>query len=358
MNMPFYRVEELEPRLVNVIWKITLGCNFRCKHCGFSAGTPLDNELSSNEALDVCDQLIDLNAETVALSGGEPLSRKDWYKIAGRLTKGGVDVVLVTNGSMLNENKIKKSLDSGISGITVSLDGVEGDHDNIRKSGSFSKAVNAIKLAKNAKLYTNVISTLNLYNYGNLEKLFDVIKKIEPDQWQIQLTDCIGYMRENASFWLPESVLPELEKKIIALNKNLKKGGYKTQIAMGDNFGYFSEADKVFRKDYVGGCYTGCFAGIYVIGIESNGDVKGCPTLPDSFIEGNLRQRSLKEIFFNKKSFLYNRKFNQEKLKGFCRTCKYGETCRGGCISSRLGSTGEMTGNRYCTYQVLSLQQG
>ena len=40
----------------------------------------------------------------------------------------------------------------------------------------------------------------------------------------------------------------------------------------------------------------------------------------DTFIEGNLRQRSLQEIWNDPDAFAYNRKFRPELLTGACRT--------------------------------------
>ena len=47
----------------------------------------------------------------------------------------------------------------------------------------------------------------------------------------------------------------------------------------------------------------------------------------DCFIEGNLRERSLKDIWEEPNSFLYNRNFSTDLLTGYCHTCEYGKMC-------------------------------
>ena len=71
-------IETLRPH--TVVWEITLACNMRCIHCGSSA-SPLTkrlDELSTQEALDVINQLQEIGVQRVVLSGGEPFLRKDW----------------------------------------------------------------------------------------------------------------------------------------------------------------------------------------------------------------------------------------------------------------------------------------
>lgn len=46
-------------------------------------------------------------------------------------------------------------------------------------------------------------------------------------------------------------------------------------------------------------------AGCKAVAIESNGDVKGCLSLQNErFIEGNIRERSLKDIWTDKKALI------------------------------------------------------
>jgi MoaA/NifB/PqqE/SkfB family radical SAM enzyme len=66
-------------------WELTLACNLRCEHCGSSAGLPRRDELTLAEALTICEQLPDLLVCEVDFTGGEPLVRPDWWKIAQKL---------------------------------------------------------------------------------------------------------------------------------------------------------------------------------------------------------------------------------------------------------------------------------
>ncbi|HWR81915.1 MAG TPA: hypothetical protein VN285_01285, partial [Candidatus Deferrimicrobium sp.] len=53
----------------NVVWEITFACNMKCIHCGTSAGKARADELTTNEALGLIDELTGLGAEMITLSG-------------------------------------------------------------------------------------------------------------------------------------------------------------------------------------------------------------------------------------------------------------------------------------------------
>ena len=61
-----------------VIWELTRACNLKCHHCASGAGKPRRNELTKEEALGICDQLVLMGAPAVCLMGGEVLLREDW----------------------------------------------------------------------------------------------------------------------------------------------------------------------------------------------------------------------------------------------------------------------------------------
>ncbi len=89
--------------------------------------------------------------------------------------------------------------------------------------------------------------------------------------------------------------------------------------------------------------FRGCSAGLDAIGIDSVGNVRGCEAMYDSrFIEGNLRKKSLREIWESPDAFAYNRKFRAEMLTGACGSCPYGSRCAGGCRSYNYFTHGKL----------------
>ena len=94
--------------------------------------------------------------------------------------------------------------------------------------------------------------------------------------------------------------------------------------------------------------WNGCQAGVSTIGIQSNGDVKGCLSLPPEFIEGNIRENTIEEIWQKPGFCSYNRDFQTSDLNNTCIDWKYGKKCRGGCLGVSIGITGKPNGDTYC----------
>ena len=68
-----------------VIWNLTRTCNLKCRHCyTTSADVPFQGELSHDQAMGVLDDLSAFGIPALILSGGQPLSRFDFWALADR----------------------------------------------------------------------------------------------------------------------------------------------------------------------------------------------------------------------------------------------------------------------------------
>ncbi len=123
-------------------------------------------------------------------------------------------------------------------------------------------------------------------------------------------------------------------------------------VYAGDDIGYFDEHEFCLRSDPGAlSAWQGCQAGLRAVGIDSVGNVKGCESLYDArFIEGNLRETPLKDIWFREGAFAYNRQFDPSMLQGACAGCDKGPICRGGCRGMCYFTTGSLYHNTYCCY--------
>lgn len=183
----------MTPRLMCCVWELTLRCNLRCRHCGATAGQARSDELSTAEALRVADELAGLPADEVTLMGGELFLRPDWLAVAERLRRGGAGLVIFTNGTLLNPERIAQLRDLAPRTIGTSLDGGSAAvHDAIRGvPGAFEKTLAAIDDLQAAGLRVSVITTLtrrNLYELPAIARLL-IGRDI---RWQIQVAGAGG----------------------------------------------------------------------------------------------------------------------------------------------------------------------
>jgi len=334
-----------------VVWETTLRCNMRCQHCGSVAGDAREGELDPEEALDLSRQLVAMGTENIILSGGETLMRDDWADIAGCLLELGAQVGIITNGIALDSDQVLATMQQlhqrsgGTFGLGISLDGVEQAHESIRGiKGSFKRTVRAMERARDAGLRVFVLTTVHRQNFDDLPKLRDLIFELEPFAWQFQTVNVYGRMKDRRDWLLTEEQYVGLAE-FLAENRRLRPERPRTDPA--DCVGYFTDMERQLRDSP----WAGCQAGIRVLGIESNGNIKGCLSLLDPvFVEGNVRETSLEEIWDGAGAFAYNREFTPEKLEGLCAGCEHGQRCVAGCRGVAHSITGSFHSAPYCLH--------
>ena len=173
----------IEYKPVTAVWEVTMGCNMRCGHCGSSCAGALPGELSTDEALDLCDQIAELGLRWITLSGGEPLTRKDTPKLVKRLSRNGVKVNIITNGWLLDEEMAKKLKKSGISTVAISIDGTPKIHDSVRKEGAFEHARNAFFAMTELGIETGAVTTITKKNIDILSDLKEELISMGVKTW-------------------------------------------------------------------------------------------------------------------------------------------------------------------------------
>ena len=330
--------------LRHCVWEITLACCFSCKYCGSSAdGKKRENELTTEECIDVAKQLKDLGCRRVSLIGGEVFMRSDWSTIVESLTSRGIKTCIITNGFLFKDEHIRQLKDVNIESVAVSLDGPREIHDKYRQTGSYDRAVRAIGMLSDAGIPVSVISTLNKENAARLEEFFPTVASFNIFAWQLQACSPMGNAAKagiDYAFDFGE-VIAFVEKRM-----------YDVPFALGvaHNIGYFTDNDDRIRGNRAGGSgFSGCTAGLDAIGIDSIGNVRGCESMyDDRFIEGNLRERSLADIWNDPDAFAYNRKFTPDLLTGKCKACDKAKYCAAGCRSYNYFVHGKIYESPYC----------
>lgn len=332
-------------KLNSAVWEITLRCNINCLHCGSSADTnKRNNELTTDEALDLIEQLADLGCKRVVLSGGEPFLRPDWAVLALRIRDLGMDLSFISNGYIVDDDLIDVLKVLGPNSVGISVDGCcAATHDYIRgKDGVFDRCINALNKLSKAGIYTCAVTTVHKKNINELDQILDILIENGVNSWQVQIATPQGRMPMDLAvnaddFYNLAKFIAEKRQKY----KNI------IRIVEADCLGYYS----TFSKDLNFVTWTGCKAGMNVLGIESDGAIKGCLSLHgDEFIEGNVRETSLADIWNDKNKFKLNRRFSPSMLKGICKDCKWGSLCRGGCSEKAISYTRTTHQSPFCLY--------
>ena len=336
------------------MWEITLACDARCVHCGSFAGPARREELTTDEALDVVDQLAGMGCRSVTLSGGEPLMRDDWPAIAGRIVERGMRLEMITNGLAV-EDQADTLAAAGFFAVSMSVDGPPALHDELRGvDGGFDALARGARALRERGVRIGAVTQVNRRNLPHLDRVHDLLLEHGFAGWQLQLTLAHGRAAprpegEDPICLAPEQ-LPELERKMMGY---LDRG--RIFVHAADSVGYLGRGENRIRSGTGrdGNVWTGCKAGIQVIGLTSDGRVRGCLSLPPTFDEGNVRERSLADIWSDPTGFAFTRRFDAAGLSGACADCELGRICRGGCTSLAVSATGVPGDNPYCLRRLL-----
>lgn len=365
---PFARTvaaDELDVvRPVLVVWELTMKCDQPCAHCGSRAGAARNRELTTSEVLDVASALVNLGAREVALIGGEAYLRPDLYEIVSYMAERGIRVTMQTGGRAFTTERAAALRKAGLSAIGVSVDGPALVHDKLRGNlGSHAAAIRALDNAREAGLHISANSQINRLNAHLLRQMASELRAHGVEAWQLQITVPMGRAADHPEWILEPWQIVDVIDSLAAIQREALEeynSGIPFDVVASNNLGYFGPHEQLLRSHPGGGegHWQGCRAGISTLGIESDGTVKGCPSLPTApYTGGNVRTMALEEIWQHAEALRFVRDRTTEELWGFCKTCYYADVCRGGCSWTAHSTLGRRGNNPFCYHRVTQLRR-
>lgn len=157
-------------------FNVTNRCNFRCVHCCFSSGEVLLEEFSIKKIREVLESFKRLGGQRIDVTGGEPLLREDVGEIIAIGKNLGLKIELVTNGSLLDDEKLGLFKKLGLDAVAISLDGSNYDtYKKIRRvdENVYSRVVANIKKCAEYGFYTKVNTVVFNSNLRDLGRITD-----------------------------------------------------------------------------------------------------------------------------------------------------------------------------------------
>lgn len=348
-------------RISYAVWEITLKCNLACQHCGSRAGHTRAKELSTEEALDLVRQMAEVGIKEVTIIGGEAFLRPDWLEIAKAINQAGMLCGMTTGGYGITLDTAHRMKDAGIGVVSVSVDGLEATHDRIRgKEGSWQWAFKTMSHLKEAGIPFGCNTQINRLSAPEFPSIYEHLRDAGIFAWQIQLTVPMGNAADNHEILLQPYELLDVYPMIARVAQRAKQEGVKLQP--GNNIGYYGPYERLLRGGDAWSFWQGCSAGLSALGIEADGAIKGCPSLPTAaYTGGNIRDRSLRSIIEETEELRFNLGAGTAKgtdhLWGFCKTCEFAELCRGGCSWTAHVFFDKRGNNPYCHHRALTQEK-
>ena len=338
-------------------WEITRRCNLHCVHCRSSSELEVKEhpDFSTEEGKRIIDDISSFAKPVVVLSGGEPLLRDDWHELASYGTGKGLRMCLATNGTLVTRELCGKIKDAGIRMVSLSLDGSTAEiHDNFRNQpGAFQGTMNAARLFRESGISFLINSSFTKRNQADVANVYRLAKELGATAWYMFMIVPTGrgedIMEELISPEDYEELLKwhyEMEKKEkdLLVRPTCAPHYYRVRMQLAKKEGERIEHRSL--KFSTGGS-KGCLAGQLICLIDVDGNVLPCSYFP--LAAGNIREKSLKEIWDNSSLFRELRDFSS--YKGRCGVCEYIRVC-GGCRARAYAVTGDYLGEEpFCSYQ-------
>lgn len=264
--------------LFSAQWELTERCNLRCAHCYLSVrarqGAHTTEELDAIGASRLLDELVELGALFLTLTGGEVFLREDLLEICGAARQRGLGLRLLTNATLVDAPTARALHELGVLSVELTLYGgsAEGYRRATGDGAGFARALEGIQALRTAQVPV-VLKTF--YMRANGDEM-DAIETLARD---------LGLPLTRAM-----ALLPRYDDGFVPLKAGLTRAQLARMGSIVGAPGIEDRYEEVRQARLCGRC------GVGRVFITSRGDVTPCGSLRHVVL-GNLRERSLVDIW-------------------------------------------------------------
>ncbi len=314
--------ERREHPLRQLFWECTLRCNLSCRHCG--SDCKVKTEQKDMPLADFLRVLDSVSAKTdpsqvfVVVTGGEPLMRTDLEECCREISKRGFPWGMVCNGLFLTRQRFNGLLEAGLCSITVSLDGLEADHNWMRgNERSFAMVSEAIDmLVATPGLVFDIVTCVNRRNYSHLSDIKEFLISKGVRRWRLFSIFPMGRAAQDPMMRLTDD---EFRGMFEFIKATRLEGRIRADYGCEGFLGNY-EGDVRNR-------FFSCQAGITVGSVMADGTIAACASIRADYSQGNIYNGDdFMEVWENKYHPYRDREWMR---KGECADCKYFKYCRG-----------------------------
>jgi radical SAM protein with 4Fe4S-binding SPASM domain len=312
-----------------LILEITNKCNLNCIHCSVNANERYSQELTTEEWNRVISEASIMGVRAIGLSGGEPLMRPDFWKIAEHAVGKGLLVGLVSNGLLINEKNIYKIKELNID-VQISLDSSRPEYHNwIRSCDNCFEAVKEkLLLLKDHGVGFTLAGVATSKTYRDLPLLLEYAETVGAKSFRIQPFFPVGRGKLHRNeLDLDHEMTKYISDFLLkaAKTSSIEVGGFYFQFALEPNSIVVDQS-----------CEDGsCAAGIGFAGITHDGYMYPCSHIWQ-LSEDNVKEKPLAEIWVNSRLFNFFRSLKKKDTSKICQECNYFSSCKGGCKAMNI----------------------
>jgi radical SAM protein len=348
-----------------VIWETTQACDLACVHCRACA-QPFrsSQELTTDEAMQMIDEIAAMEAPLFVMTGGDPLKRPDIYQLVRHAAQRGIRPSLTPSATpLLTREAVAQLKESGLARLAISLDGPTAEmHDAFRRvPGSFQWTLDAVQYAHDVDLPVQINTTITRHNLQYLDEMIALMEKLGIVLWSVfflvptgrgktidlisaeefeEVFEKLYQASRRVLFDIKSTEAQHYRRYLLQRRTELRRQGSEPPDKMPHFLG-------VGSADGIGRAPKGINDGKGFVFISHLGEVFPSGFLPVS--AGNIRKQSLTDLYRNSPLFTALR--DTSNLEGKCGRCEFKEIC-GGSRARSHALTGNMFAEEpYCVYE-------
>jgi radical SAM protein with 4Fe4S-binding SPASM domain len=296
---------------ISISFEPTTSCNLRCPECpsGLRAFTRPTGMLKEDFFSNTIDQLSKDLLYLVFYFQGEPYLNPAFLEMVKYASQKKIYTATSTNAHYLNDANAKKTVESGLDRLIISIDGTTQDvYQQYRIGGNLEKVIegarNIVKWKKELKSKTPFIFFQFLVvkpNQHQIEEVKQLAKEIGVDEVRFKTAQVYDYEKD------PNQLIPSIEK--YSRYRKTEKGEYQIKNSLNNHCWRLWHATVITWDGLVVPC---CFD---KDAIHNLGDLKGKP---------------FKEIWRNQKYIDFRSQILQSRKNiDICANCSEGTTVWG-----------------------------
>ena len=322
------------PRPSSLIAELSYQCPLHCPYCS----NPLDiggdhyrSELATEDWIRVFEEARGLGVLQLALTGGEPMLRRDLVELCAGARHAGLYSSLITAGTLFTRERAQALKSAGLDHVQISIQSPDAaDNDRIAGNRSFEKKLAAARAAKELDFPLTLNCVLHRHNLDRIDELLELTVELGAQRLELANTQYYGWAVANQDALMPSR--EQLERAEAAVVRFRERVGPRVQVLW-----VLPDFYEELPKPCMGGWGTTSMV------IAPNGDVLPCQAA--STIPGlefaNVREQPLAWIWSESDAFTRFR--GTDWMQEPCRTCPLGrqEEDWGGCRCQALRLTGD-----------------
>ncbi|MBN2005229.1 MAG: radical SAM protein [Anaerolineae bacterium] len=332
------------PPLTSFYLYLTDGCNLNCRHC-WIAPRFVDGKPDPGECLDLdllrkaVIEAKPLGLNNAKLTGGEPTLHPRFVEIADFLTAEGLSLTMETNGTLIDAALAKHLKEkTKLWFVSVSLDGPNAEiHDAFRRvPGAFDAATRGLKHLVDAGYKPQVIMSVHK---GNVEHIEDVVKMVAAlGAGSVKFNPVTHSGRGIAMHEHGETLDFDETMALAHWVRGELQSRTPIRLILSTPLALYTVSELVHAGNN-GMCHVR-----HILGVLGSGEMALCGigrTIP-KLAFGNLRDKSVADVWFNNPVLDELRRELDEPYPGVCANCIHAGRCLTYCVANNYEATGRL----------------